>query len=223
MKRLKRISTIILKHGRSNNLKEFDWETFCEEKSDIVVHCKTKEEAEDFCKQMHLHGLCWCNNTSYLSHTNYETYTTKTCYTGDGTFQSLDHFIKPINDRKIFEWSDYMQVSPKDILKPGYIVELRSGYYYICLPYTEGYAFIKAFVNPVNLKYYDNELNHKDNNDLDVMKIYGLAKYDVDILCYSSRERLLLWKRDERPEIKMTVDEMKQRLEEILNAKIVEE
>ena len=75
----------------------------------------------------------------------------------------------------------------------------------------------------MNLKYYDNELNHKDNNNLDVMKIYGLAKYDVDILCYSSRERLLLWKRDERPEIKMTVDEMKQKLEEILNAKIVEE
>ena len=222
MKRLKRISTIILKPGRLNNLKEFNWKAFCNKNNRIAVHCKTEEEAKDFCKQMVQHGLYWCSNTSYLDHTNYEIYTSKTCYTNTGTYNHLN-YITGLNNYKIFEWSDYMQVSPKDILKPGYIVELRSGYYYICLPYTEGYAFIKAFVNPVNLKYYDNELNHKDNNDLDVMKIYGLAKYDVDILCYSSRERLLLWKRDERPEIKMTVDEMKQKLEEILNAKIVEE
>ena len=200
----------------------FDWNFFCDKNNNVAVHCKTEEEAKDFCKQMDLHGLYWCSNTSYLDHTNYEIYASKTCYTNTGTYNRLN-YITGLNNYKIFEWSDYMQVSPKDILKPGYIVELRSGYYYICLPYTEGYAFIKAFVNPVNLKYYDNELNHKDNNNLDVMKIYGLAKYDVDILCYSSRERLLLWKRDERPEIKMTVEEMKQKLEEFLNAKIVEE
>lgn len=221
MKKLKRISTITLKHGRLNDLKQFDWNSFCDKNNNIAVHCKTEEEAKDFCKQMDLHGLKWGSGESYLKVNNYRWTQSETCYSNKGEYDEVkyyeDHYYR------ILEWSDYMQVSPKDILKPGYIVELRSGYYYICLPYTEGYAFIKAFVNPVNLKYYDNELNHKDNNDLDVMKIYGLAKYDVDILCYSSRERLLLWKRDERPEIKMTVEEMKQKLEEILNAKIVEE
>ena len=221
MKKLKRISTITLKHGRLNDLKQFDWNSFCDKNNNIAVHCKTEEEAKDFCKQMDLHGLKWGSGESYLKVNNYRWIQSETCYSNKGEYDEVkyyeDHYYR------ILEWSDYMQVSPKDILKPGYIVELRSGYYYICLPYTEGYAFIKAFVNPVNLKYYDNELNHKDNNDLDVMKIYGLAKYDVDILCYSSRERLLLWKRDERPEIKMTVEEMKQKLEEILNAKIVEE
>lgn len=202
-------------------MKEFNWKAFCNKNNRIAVHCKTEEEAKDFCKQMDKHGLRRRSGVSYLTTNRYEKCKSKICYSNKGGYDEIEYYKS--NKYRILEWSDYMQVSPKDILKPGYIVELRSGYYYICLPYTEGYAFIKAFVNPVNLKYYDNELNHKDNNDLDVMKIYGLAKYDVDILCYSSRERLLLWKRDERPEIKMTVDEMKQRLEEILNAKIVEE
>lgn len=222
MKKLKRISTITLKPGRLSDLKEFfDWNFFCDKNNNVAVHCKTEEEAKDFCKQMDLHGLKWRSGISYLTTNRYEECKSKICYSNKGGYDEIEYYKS--NKYRILEWSDYMQVSPKDILKPGYIVELRSGYYYICLPYTEGYAFIKAFVNPVNLKYYDNELNHKYNNDLDVMKIYGLAKYDVDILCYSSRERLLLWKRDERPEIKMTVDEMKQKLEEILNAKIVEE
>lgn len=222
MKKLKRISTITLKPGRLSDLKEFfDWNFFCDKNNNVAVHCKTEEEAKDFCKQMDLHGLKWRSGISYLTTNRYEECKSKICYSNKGGYDEIEYYKS--NKYRILEWSDYMQVSPKDILKPGYIVELRSGYYYICLPYTEGYAFIKAFVNPVNLKYYDNELNHKDNNNLDVMKIYGLAKYDVDILCYSSRERLLLWKRDERPEIKMTVDEMKQKLEEILNAKIVEE
>lgn len=222
MKKLKRISTITLKPGRLSDLKEFfDWNFFCDKNNNVAVHCKTEEEAKDFCKQMDLHGLKWRSGISYLTTNRYEECKSKICYSNKGGYDEIEYYKS--NKYRILEWSDYMQVSPKDILKPGYIVELRSGYYYICLPYTEGYAFIKAFVNPVNLKYYDNELNHKDNNNLDVMKIYGLAKYDVDILCYSSRERLLLWKRDERPEIKMTVDEMKQKLEEILNAKIMEE
>lgn len=31
-----------------------------------MVHCKTEEEAKDFCKQMHEHGMKWCNGESYL-------------------------------------------------------------------------------------------------------------------------------------------------------------
>ena len=198
----------------------FDWNFFCNKHNKIAVHCRTKKEAVDFCEQMHQQGLYWCTGTTYLSHTNYECYTSDTCYTNNGEFATLNYL--KTQKYRIYEWNDYMITDPKDILKPGYMVQLRSGYFYIYLPYTEGYVFIKSFVNPVNLNHYDNELNHKDNNDLDVMKIYGYAKYDVDILNYSSRERLILWERDERPEIKMTVKEMKQKLEEILNAKIVE-
>lgn len=199
----------------------FDWNFFCDKNNNVAVHCKTEEEANDFCKQMNLHGLKWRSGVSYLTTNRYEEYKSKICYSNKGGYDEIEYYKG--NKYRILEWSDYMQVIPKDILKPGYMVKLRNGCHYICLPYIEGYAFIKSLVNPKNLKSYDNELNHKENNDLDVMKIYGLAKYDVDILSYSSTERLLLWERDEHLEIKMTVDEMKQKLEEILNAKIVEE
>lgn len=205
-------------------MKEFDWKAFCNKNNRIAVHCKTEEEAQDFCDQMDKHGLRWDNGESYVNNTSYNIYKCDSCYTNNGMVYSKEGIIYCYGySPAVLEWSEYMQTSPKDMLELGYMVEIRSGYYYMYLPYIEGYAFTKAFVNPLNLKYYDNELKHKENNDFDVMKIYGLAKYDVDILCYSSRERLLLWKRDERPEIKMTVEEMKHKLEEILNAKIVEE
>lgn len=35
--------------------KQFDWERFKTEK--IAVHCKTEEEANDFCKKMHEHEM----------------------------------------------------------------------------------------------------------------------------------------------------------------------
>lgn len=221
MKKLERISIIILKPGRLNNLGEFNWLSFLNKNSKIAVHCKTEEEANDFCKQMDHYGLRWNSGDSYLKYNYYKCYGTRTCYTNQRDFGSLEYFEE--NNYRILEWSDYMQTSPKDILKPGYVVELRSGYYYMYLPYTEGYAFIKYFVTPVNLESYDDELKHKENNDLDVMRIYGFAKYDVDILYCGNKERLLLWERKEHLEIKMTVEEMKQKLEEILNAKIVEE
>lgn len=199
----------------------FDWNFFCDKNNNVAVHCKTEEEANDFCKQMNQYGLRWSTSDSYLKYNYYEAYGPKTCYSNQGEFCSLDYF--EYNNYRIFEWSDYMKIVPRDILKPGHMVELRSGYYYMYLPYIEGYAFVKSFVNPENLESYDEELKHKENNDFDVMKIYGLARYDVDIFNYSRKDRPLLWKRDKRPEIKMTVDEMKQKLEEILNAKIVEE
>lgn len=205
-------------------MKQFDWNSFCDKNNNIAVHCKTEEEAKDFCKQMDLHGLRWDNGESYVNNTSYNIYKCDSCYANNGMVYSKEGIIYCYGySPAVLEWSEYMQTSPKDMLEPGYIVELRSGYYYICLPYTKGYAFIKAFVNPVNLKYYDNELNHKDNNDLDVMKIWGLTNLPQDIVYFIPNERPLLWERKEKPEIRMTVNEMKQKLEEILNAKIVEE
>ena len=200
---------------------EFNWLSFLNKNSKIAVHCKTEEEANDFCKQMDHYGLRWNSGDSYLKYNYYKCYGTRTCYTNQRDFGSLEYFEE--NNYRILEWSNYMQIIPKDILKPGYLVVLRNGQYYIYLPYAKGYAFCKKFFDTQNLENYDCELKSKENNCFDVMKIYGYANMVLDILVEAPRERPLLWKRDERPEIKMTVDEMKQRLEEILNAKIVEE
>ena len=49
---------------------EFNWEEF-KASDKIAVHCKTEEEAIDFCNQMHEHGMEWNNGESYLDVTNW--------------------------------------------------------------------------------------------------------------------------------------------------------
>lgn len=207
----------------------FDWIFFRNKHNKIAVHCKTEEEAIDFCEQMDKHGLKWSTDSSYLRHNYYDTYGPETCYTNNGQFNDLK-YLKTLKYR-IFEWSDYMEVTPRDILKVGYIVELRNGNWYVYLPYEKGHAFVKSCFDPIDLECYNCELNSKENKDLDVMKIYGYSKTladiwpsnIIDIWDSAPKGHPLLWERKERSEMEMTVKEMKQKLEEILNAKIVEE
>lgn len=35
---------------------QFNWEEFMDKNNKIAVHCKTEEEAIDFCRQMDAHG-----------------------------------------------------------------------------------------------------------------------------------------------------------------------
>ena len=52
-------------------MKKFNWDEFKNKDNKIAMHCKTEEEAKDFCKQMHEHGMKWRNGESYLKNTNY--------------------------------------------------------------------------------------------------------------------------------------------------------
>ena len=40
-------------------MRKFNWDEFKNKDNKIAVHCKTEEEAVDFCKQMHEHGMKW--------------------------------------------------------------------------------------------------------------------------------------------------------------------
>lgn len=53
---------------------KFDWDAFINPKSRIAVHCKTEEEAKDFCKKMHEHGMEWCSGRSYKNETKWHVY-----------------------------------------------------------------------------------------------------------------------------------------------------
>lgn len=200
---------------------EFDWNSFCDKSNDIAVHCKTEEEANDFCKQMDLHGLKWSSGESYLKVNNYGWSQSETCYSNKGEYDEVEYYED--HNYRILEWSDYMEVAPRDILKPGYLVKLRNGHTYMYMPYVNGYCFVKYNLARIDLRAYDHELNHEDNKYFDIMKIWGHTRLSDDVLSTVPKGRTLLWEREERSEIKMTVDEMKQKLEEILNAKIVGE
>ena len=79
---------------------EFNWEEFISNDK-IAVHCKTEEQAKDFCRKMHEHGLEWSNRESYLKTTNLGAYEKEICYTGHGTYSSLEYVEN--NDYTIIE------------------------------------------------------------------------------------------------------------------------
>nr|DAU23217.1 MAG TPA: hypothetical protein [Caudoviricetes sp.] len=79
----------------------------------VRVHCKTEEEAEDFCREMELAGLRWSSGTSYLKMTCFNVYENYTCYDfNKGTYDNIVY--AKVKGSQILEWSDYRSTEPKE-------------------------------------------------------------------------------------------------------------
>ena len=190
-------------------MKNFDWESFKEGK--IVVHCKTKKEAEDLCLQMHEHGMTWESGNSYLSYTYYEVHKNKMCYSIGG-YQSCDYFRK--YRCNILEWSDYMQKEfTKADLKDGMVVKHRNGDKRMVISEAligeNGYADQNCFRE---------DLTHRYFKDLDIVGVYAIQEYNNFADMLSDYNLELIWERTESK--KMTVEEMRKKLEELTGEEI---
>lgn len=201
-------------------MKEFNWEEFLDKNNKIAVHCKTEEEAKDFCNQMYEHGLRWCSHTdSYIERTNWHICKEKTCYSNSGYYCDKDHYIE--NDYKILEWSDYMKVENKEFtkadLKDGMVVEYRKGNRFLVFGHKLLSSNYFDFTNNIADDLTDKKYKDKD---FDIMKVYKVNIENVkrlsDILKHENLE--LIWERKETKE--MTGEEMKQKLEELTGEKI---
>lgn len=198
-------------------MKKFNWDEFKNKYNKIVVHCKTEEEAKDFCKQMHEHGMKWCNGDSYLKNTNYNARNEGTCYYGAGEYSSRV-FAEKYN-YKILEWSDYMQKEfTKADLEDGMVVEQKNGNMYLVLA---GKAVRKGRCNRID--GYTDDLKWEGRTGYtggDIVKVYRITPESLgcieDVFIKSNLE--LIWERTESK--KMTVEEMKQKLEELTGEEI---
>lgn len=79
----------------------------------VCMHCKTRQEAEDFCREMNKAGLSWSSGNSYLSWSCFDPYKEQTCYCfNKGTYDSTVY----AKDKgyQILEWSDYSSTEPKE-------------------------------------------------------------------------------------------------------------
>lgn len=196
-------------------MKKFNWDEFENKDNKIAVHCKTEEEAKDFCKQMHGQGMKWCTGDSYLEHTEYADLRERTCYAGEGSYSSYDFY----NDLEyeILEWGDYMQKEfTKADLKDGVVVEQGNGNRYLLL----GETFVnKSGYNQI--AGYENDLKWKGGYaGGDIVRVYriipGLLKCLEEVFCNEKLE--LIWERKKLK--KMTVEEMRQKLEELTGEEI---
>lgn len=189
----------------------FNWDEFKDVDNKIAVHCKTEEEAKDFCRQMYKHGMAWESGNSYLSYTYYEVYKNKTCYSIGG-YQSCDYFRK--YRCNILEWSDYMQKEfTKADLKDGMVVKHRNGDKRMVISEAligeNGYADQNCFRE---------DLTHRYFKDLDIVGVYAIQEYNNFADMLSDYNLELIWERTESK--KMTVEEMRKKLEELTGEEI---
>lgn len=195
-------------------MRKFNWDEFKDADNKIAVNCKTEEEAKDFCKQMYKHGMEWASGRSYLSYTHYGVYRDKTCYDVGGGYQSYDYFEKC--KYKILEWSDYMNKEfTKADLKDGMVVEQRDGNMYLVLA---GLVVRKRGYNCIG--DYDDDLKVADYAGGDIVKVYRITPESLrcieDVFIKGNLE--LIWGRKEPK--KMTIEEMRQKLEELTGEEI---
>lgn len=77
----------------------------------VCMHCKTREEAEDFCNEMHKAGLTWHSGTSYLLRNHFGPYEEQTCYCfNKGKYDNTLHAKD--EGYTILEWSKYRSTEP---------------------------------------------------------------------------------------------------------------
>lgn len=197
-------------------MKKFDWKRFKDIDNKIAVHCKTEKEAKDFCKQMHEHGMTWISGRCYLVYTYYEKYKEESCYTNYGIVDTCD-FCKE-NGYEILEWSDYIQKEfTKTDLKDGMVVEQRNEKRFLVIADRVvdelGYNTLEGYGN--DLKY----IQYKENV-FDIIKVFKIKNRSVKSLAEIFEDSCLdlIWERKETK--KMTVEEMRQKLEELTGERI---
>lgn len=193
-------------------MRKFNWDEFKNKENRIAVHCKTEEEAKDFCKQMHEHGMAWRDGESYLECTEYGKYLSETCYTGTRGFAYYD-FYKD-KGYEILEWSDYMNKEFTEAdLKDGMVVKYRNGDKRMVINEAligeDGYADRYCFRE---------DLTHRYFKDLDIVGVYEIQEYSNFADMLSDYNLELIWERKEPK--KMTIEEMRKKLEELTREQI---
>lgn len=192
-------------------MKKFNWDEFKKPQNKIAVHCKTEKEALDFSKQMHEHGMKWCNGESYLKNTNYNAHHEGTCYYGDGEYS--DYSFAEKYNYKILEWGDYMKKEfTKSDIKDGMVVEYRDG---------DRRLVIDKYLIGKNAYYelstYNENLEDKYPR-LTIMKVFKIRQRAILERILDDDNLELIWERKEPK--KMTVEEMRQKLEELTGEEI---
>lgn len=190
---------------------QFNWEEFMDKNNKIAVHCKTEEEANDFCRNMVEHGMRWhsrYSRYSYIEKTEWDSYKEETCYTNTGYF-AYKNFCKE-KGYKILKWSDYMEKDPIDYLEYGYVVEFENGKFAMYMTSQNGDCFVlyPGGYSCEYLKYFKdiNNLKH-DNKECNIFRIYGYSKFGWDSTNISIKYRPLIWERPKEVK-KMTVAEI---------------
>lgn len=193
-------------------MKEFNWDEFKNRENKIAVHCKTEKEAKDFCRKMHEHGMKWNGGFSYLDYTSYRIYRERTCYIAKGEYCFKNYYEK--KGYTILEWSDYMQKEfTKADLKDGMVVKYRNGDNRMVI--NEGLIGEDGYSEQCGFRA---DLTHRTSEGLDIVGVYETKNYSSFEGMLSDDNLTPIWERKEPK--KMTIEEMREKLEELTGEQI---
>lgn len=168
------------------------------------MHCKTEEEARDFCHYLHKIGRSWVGGRSYVGTTNYEEYKEDTIYYfNQDTFGIM--FIAKNKNYTILEWSDFMNKEfTKADLKTGDIVLQRDGKIDIVILDFE-MLLTKTGCNL--LKEFNDDLTSVNGTDFDIVAVRRPSVYrHCSFNAFESKLGTLVYERKEVEE--MTLEEV---------------
>lgn len=78
----------------------------------VCMHCRTREEAEDFCREMDVAGLRYSRGSSYLGNTNFNE-TEGVYYLFNSGLCAIDLYTAKTRSKgNILEWSNYRSTEP---------------------------------------------------------------------------------------------------------------
>lgn len=163
-------------------------------KGKYAMHCKTEQEAREFCDYLHSIGKKWCNRKSYQDDTEWISCTINTCYDfnkGERYYKS--YYIR--HDYTILEWSDFTTEFTKADLKDGMVVE-----------YTNGWRRMVLGQNLIGDKLYVPLCTYTDDLREEHEPVYTINKVYKSHACFLGEIReddflTLIWERkEEKPE-----------------------
>lgn len=129
-------------------MKEFDWDKFKGNRN-ICVHCKTQQEANEFCKMMDAHGMKWNDGGSYLSSTGWHTYKEDTVYYGRGNYCDVLYAINC--ESSMLEFSDYWKVNKVEQTKlPPYEIRITPDAVKLYCPNSGEFNLSEIFENAMS-------------------------------------------------------------------------
>lgn len=182
---------------------------FSKYKGKYAMHCKTEEEAKDFCRVMHEDGRKWdFTGDSFLDHSNWSNCGTATCYNfNKGTYYNLDWYKK--EDFTILEWEDFMEKQfTKADLKDGMVGITRRGDKYLFL--SDSFMNRNGTTRLCNPYSLNNDLTVVFDSNCDIVRICKSKGETLEE--YFSDENLeTIWTRPEEV-TEMTVSEIKEAL-----------
>lgn len=175
-------------------------------KGKYVMHCKTEDEAKEFCEYLHSVGRKWQNGTSYTDLTNWDEETETICYNFNHGLQASKGFYRRHN-YTILEWSDFKANEfTKADLKDGMIVEYANGWRRMVLNGNllsmSGHALLRDFTD---------DLKSHFSQGLNIHKVYTCNTGCVSDLTeiFETCNLTLIWERKEKPKpVEMTIEEI---------------